>query len=207
MLIILSHLYDLYGRFTHDHHGHTASVFQNIHRIICFLLFQLDTLLDTHYRKFAYAQAIALSPYPYFFQSLYLPSPVVSAQGRPLFLQCNIVPFLFSCNCNWVHSGSCFFFFFTKNETGKAPKIKDGGFFFSSFFLSLNNRRTRRFKGWKKLSGKWQGDWGTFTGTRGTNCAIHKMIRNLPKTTVCMYKHACGRELDKYPSKLRLGMT
>lgn len=26
--------------------------------------------------------------------------------------------------------------------------------------------------------------------------------------TKCMYvQHACGRELDKYPSKLRLGMT
>lgn len=72
MLIILSCLHDFYGRFTHDHHGHTASVFQNIHRIFCYFLFLLDTLLDTLYRKFACAQAIALSLYSYLFQSLSL---------------------------------------------------------------------------------------------------------------------------------------
>lgn len=35
MLITLSCLYDFHGRFTHDSHGRTASVFQNIHRIVC----------------------------------------------------------------------------------------------------------------------------------------------------------------------------
>lgn len=159
-----------------------------------FSLFQFDTLLDTHYRKFAYAQAIALSPYPYFFLPLYLSSPVVSAQGRLLFLQCNIVFFRFSCNCNWVHSRSCcsFFFLHTKNETGKAPKIKDGGFFFSSFLFPFNSRRTRRFKGWKETVREAAGGWGTSTGTGHKLCDS----QNDPQSAknYCMYvQHACAR--------------
>lgn len=98
-----------------------------------------------------------------------------------------------------MHSREFFFFFFTlRMKPEKLQKSKTVDSFFSFPFFSFTAGDQDVSNGGRNSPGSGRG-LGGHPQERGTNCAIYKMIRNLPKTTVCMYNTRVWSRVRQIP--------